>query len=141
MKKFLKSESELNELIEYVKSMLTDKSKIVLLRGDLASGKSTFVKGFVKSLGVNDSVTSPTFTKMQQYGENIYHYDMYNHGISDFLALGLGENLDSEGYHLIEWADEVMERMLRDFMFDFVIVEIELKGDIREYTIRGADES
>ena len=51
------------------------------------------------------------------------------------MALGLGENLDTEGYHFIEWADEAMERMLKEFLFEFVTISITPKGDIREYKV------
>jgi len=135
MKIFLKNENELDEVINFVKSLFKDKSKIILLKGDLASGKTTFVKKFVKSLGVVIPVTSPTFLVMQTYGDNIFHYDIYQKGVGDFLALGLGENLDTEGYHFIEWADEAMERMLKEFLFEFVTISITPKGDIREYKV------
>ncbi len=141
MQTFLKDENELEDVIEFVKSLLKEESKIILLKGDLASGKTTFVQKFVKSLGVSDDVTSPTFSIMQNYGEDIFHYDIYNKGVGEFLALGLGENLDTKGYHLIEWADDALERMLREFMFEFVILEIEEIDEIRQYQVKSSSDS
>ena len=64
------------------------KSGVVILKGDLAAGKTTLVKAVVKALGVDDEVTSPTFSLQQCYGESIYHYDIYNHGLEYFISLG-----------------------------------------------------
>ena len=49
------------------------KSGVVLLSGDLASGKTTLVKAIIKAHGIEESVTSPTFSLMQIYGKDIYH--------------------------------------------------------------------
>ena len=53
---------------------------VVILKGDLAAGKTTLVKAVVKAMGIDDEVTSPTFSLQQCYGDSIYHYDLYNHG-------------------------------------------------------------
>ena len=135
MKEFIKKENELKEVIEYLKELIGD-SSIVLLRGDLASGKTTFVKEYLKSIGIKESVTSPTFSILQNYGDNIFHYDIYNKGITDFLSLGLLENLGLEGIHFIEWADEKFERMIKDYMLGYVVVEIEVVDDKRKYSIK-----
>ena len=108
---------------------------IVLLKGDLASGKTTFVKSFVKFLGMSEDVSSPTFSIMNIYGDRVYHYDIYNEGSSKFIESGLLENLEQKGYHFIEWADEKLERILDMYGFESVIIEIEPKDEKREYTI------
>ena len=64
-------ENELNELVRVL-----PKSGVVLLSGDLASGKTTLVKAIIKAHDIDESVTSPTFSLMQIYGKDIYHYDI-----------------------------------------------------------------
>ena len=62
---------------------------VVILKGDLAAGKTTFVKTIAKLKGICDDVTSPTFSLQQCYGEDTYHYDIYNKGLDHFIALGI----------------------------------------------------
>ena len=108
---------------------------IILLKGDLASGKTTLVKEFVKSLGIGDEVSSPTFSIMNVYDNRVYHYDIYNQGSEKFFESGLLENLELDGYHLIEWADERIRSILKSYGFSFLEVEIYPKDDKREYKI------
>ena len=93
-------ENELNELVQVL-----PKSGVVLLSGDLASGKTTLVKAIIKAHGIDESVTSPTFSLMQIYGKDIYHYDIYQIGFDGMAKNGLFENLFEEGLHLVEWGD------------------------------------
>ena len=67
---------------------------MVILKGDLASGKTTLVKAVVKAMGINEEVTSPTFSLQQVYAGKVFHYDMYNHGLEHFLSLGMLEELE-----------------------------------------------
>ena len=108
---------------------------IVLLKGNLASGKTSFVKSFVKFLGISENVSSPTFSIMNIYDGRVYHYDIYNEGSSKFIESGLLENLEEEGYHFIEWADEKLEKILDVYGFEFITIEIEPKDEKREYII------
>jgi tRNA threonylcarbamoyladenosine biosynthesis protein TsaE len=107
---------------------------IILLKGDLASGKSTLVKNFVQFLGLSDEATSPTFSIMNVYSDRVYHYDIYNEGVSKFVESGLLENLEIEGYHFIEWADEKLEEILRAYGFEFLKIEILPYEQKREYS-------
>jgi len=97
---------------------------VVILQGDLASGKTTFTQAFARFLGVGDSVTSPTFSLQQRYGEKLYHYDLYNYGFEKFLSLGMMEELEHEGYHLIEWGDEPLINLLKRSGIETLIVKI-----------------
>lgn len=89
---------------------IADKLKggeVILLNGNLGAGKTTFTKGIAKALGIDEVVTSPTFTFMKEYSGrlNLYHFDMYRAEDEDELyELGLSEYLyDSSGVCVIEW--------------------------------------
>ena len=112
---------------------------VVILKGDLAAGKTTLVKEILKAKGLEDAVTSPTFSLQQCYGENIYHYDMYNHGLDHFLSLGLLEELDKEGLHFVEWGDDALQEILEDAEISTTVIEIvKVADDEREYRIEYA---
>ncbi len=132
----IKSIDKVNEVVEKVKQKLPN-GGIVLLKGDLASGKTTLVKAFVKSLGIEEDATSPTFSIMNVYADRVYHYDIYNEGVEKFIESGLLENLEKEGYHFIEWADAKLAEILEVYGFDFITVEILPAGEQREYRISG----
>ncbi|OHD89829.1 tRNA (adenosine(37)-N6)-threonylcarbamoyltransferase complex ATPase subunit type 1 TsaE [Sulfuricurvum sp. RIFCSPLOWO2_12_FULL_43_24] len=116
----------LDELPQLCSDMteLLPQGGVVILHGDLASGKTTFTQAFARFLGVGDSVTSPTFSLQQRYGEKLYHYDLYNYGFEKFLSLGMMEELEHEGYHLIEWGDEPLINLLKRSGIETLIVKI-----------------
>jgi tRNA threonylcarbamoyladenosine biosynthesis protein TsaE len=109
---------------------------VIILKGDLAAGKTTLVKAVVKALGIDDEVTSPTFSLQQCYGDKIYHYDMYNRGLDHFISLGMLEELDKEGLHFVEWGDDELLKILVEASIPTVVIEIEkTSDDEREYRI------
>ncbi len=112
---------------------------VVVLKGDLATGKTTLVKAVVKALGFSDEVTSPTFSLQQCYGDDIYHYDIYNHGLEHFISLGMLEELDKEGLHFVEWGDDELVKILHSAGISTTVIEIEKTShDEREYRINNA---
>ncbi len=125
----------LDELSTFVKEVIQEigEDGIVLLKGNLASGKTTFVKKFVEELGLHVEVSSPTFSVMNEYGNRVCHYDIYQNGVDAFLQSGLFEKLDEPKYHLIEWADEKLEEILKKMGFKFMKIEIEVAGEKRKY--------
>ena len=115
------------------------KSGVVILKGDLAAGKTTLVKAVVKALGVDDEVTSPTFSLQQIYGDKIFHYDIYNHGLEHFISLGMLEELDRDGLHFVEWGDDELLKILTSAGISTIVIEIEKVSDNeREYRIEYA---
>ncbi|MBU1216171.1 tRNA (adenosine(37)-N6)-threonylcarbamoyltransferase complex ATPase subunit type 1 TsaE [bacterium] len=128
---------KLDELDVLVDDILKSfKNGVVILRGDLAAGKTTLVKAMAKKLGYNEDVTSPTFSLQQCYGEKIFHYDIYNHGLEHFIALGMLEELDREGLHFLEWGDEKLSEILQNAGIDVITIEIEkISNEMREYKI------
>ena len=134
MKRFVLELNQINELTEYISE--TFKSGVVVLKGDLASGKTTFVKEMVKMLGVQMQVTSPTFSLQQCYSDKIFHYDMYNHGLEHFIALGMLEELDRDALHFVEWGDDELVKILNSAEIPNITIEIEkISDNKREYTI------
>jgi tRNA threonylcarbamoyladenosine biosynthesis protein TsaE len=83
---------------------------VVLLIGDLGTGKTTLAKGIVKGLGAAapEDVNSPTYTLIHEYGERdkVYHIDLYRlERANEVLALGLDELLASDAILLVEWGE------------------------------------
>jgi len=102
---------------------------VIALRGGLGAGKTTFAKGFAKGLGVEDEVTSPTYTIVSEYEGRLrfHHVDAYRlSGPEDFIEAGGAEALeDRGGTCLVEWSD-IVERALPP---GAVRAEIAVDGD------------
>jgi tRNA threonylcarbamoyladenosine biosynthesis protein TsaE len=127
--------NDINKLINHLKTTLDKKNKVILLQGDLASGKTTLVKEYVKALNIDEVVTSPTFSLQTIYNNNIFHYDIYNKSINDFISLGLLEELEKDGLHFIEWGDEQLKHLLLKYGFDILVIKIKKIKFKREYNI------
>ena len=82
---------------------------VIALVGDLGTGKTQFVKGFVAGLGSGAAVTSPTFTLLHEYTGGrltVYHFDFYRlEDRAAALRLGLDDYFFGDGVCVIEWAD------------------------------------
>jgi len=130
--------SDLNNLKNIIQEFkkVIDKNSIILLRGDLASGKTAFVKEFIKSFGINEDVSSPTFSIQQIYNDNIFHYDIYNKDLQEFIALGFLEELEKDGIHLVEWGSKELENILKTYGFNVKIIEIEYLNNKRKYRLK-----
>lgn len=126
------------EELDTICTEISDKFKngVIILRGDLASGKTTFVKNMLKCLHVDEEVTSPTFSLQQCYGKGIFHYDIYNHGLEHFISLGMLEELDKNGLHFIEWGNEDLINILKNAEIKTLIIDIEKKeNNTRTYKV------
>jgi tRNA threonylcarbamoyladenosine biosynthesis protein TsaE len=92
---------------------------VVVLAGDLGAGKTAFVQGFGRALGVTERITSPTFTLVHVYEGRlpIHHLDVYRlEQMHEALDLGLAEMLDDGGVVLIEWGDEILSVLPSDLL-------------------------
>jgi tRNA threonylcarbamoyladenosine biosynthesis protein TsaE len=92
---------------------------VVVLAGDLGAGKTAFVQGFGRGLGVLERITSPTFTLVHVYDGRlpIHHLDVYRlEQLSEALDLGLPEMLDEGGVVLIEWGEAILPVLPHDFL-------------------------
>ena len=92
---------------------------IVVLAGDLGAGKTAFVQGFGRGLGVIERITSPTFTLVHVYEGRypVHHLDVYRlDQLSEAVDLGLAEMLDDGGVVLIEWGDAITPVLPHDYL-------------------------
>jgi len=128
--------NKIDLVIDKLKDLTNNKDIIVLLRGDLASGKTTLVKNFARAKNIKDDVTSPTFSIQVVYSNNIYHYDLYNKSLDEFVSLGILEEFEKKGIHFVEWGDENLEKILNDYGFEVLVIDIEKKDDKREYRFK-----
>jgi len=135
----MKSTYKLNleELDSLVNDIVRDfKEGVVILQGDLATGKTTLIKKIAKKLGYTEDVTSPTFSLQQCYTDKLFHYDIYNHGLKHFISLGMLEELEKPGLHFIEWGSDDLTDILMSAGIETITIKIEkISNDAREYTI------
>lgn len=88
---------------------------VIALTGDLGAGKTTLTKSIAKGLGIEDVITSPTFTIVKEYETGrlpLYHFDVYRIGdIDEMYELGYEEYFFGQGVCVVEWADLIDEIM------------------------------
>jgi len=85
---------------------------VLALHGELGAGKTCFIQGLAKALGINRPVGSPTFTLINEYPCHppLYHIDLYRiSGPDEALGLGIDEYLAGDGITAIEWAERILE--------------------------------
>lgn len=100
-------------------SDLAQAGDLVVLAGDLGAGKTAFVQGFSRGLGVTDPVTSPTFTLAQQYAGRltVHHLDVYRlDQLGEVIDLGLAELLDDGAVVLVEWGDAILPVLGNEYL-------------------------
>jgi tRNA threonylcarbamoyladenosine biosynthesis protein TsaE len=91
---------------------LVNSGDIICLIGDLGTGKTHLAKGIAKGLGIEDHITSPTFTIVNEYEGRLklYHFDVYRVNDPDEIAaIGFDEYIFSDGVSVIEWANYIEE--------------------------------
>ncbi len=94
--------------------------KILLFYGEMGAGKTTFIKAFCEVLRVEDTVSSPTFSIVNEYAYPegiIYHFDFYRlKNQTEALDLGLEEYLYSDEYCLIEWPEKIPDLLPENYL-------------------------
>jgi tRNA threonylcarbamoyladenosine biosynthesis protein TsaE len=106
-------EDDIEQVVEAVKSRLSATKTIVLLKGDLGTGKTTLVKHLVKSLDDSVLVDSPTFSLVNTYDlptALIHHFDLYRlEEIEEIEDIGFWEYIDSNAWNFIEWPEKIAD--------------------------------
>jgi tRNA threonylcarbamoyladenosine biosynthesis protein TsaE len=119
MKKFISnSENETKQIgKEFAKSLKT--GDVVVLTGDLGSGKTKFTEGVLSFFGLEDEISSPTFTIVNEYVKDdvaIFHFDVYRlEDVDEFYAIG-GEEYFDKGISLIEWGEMIKDALPNKFI-------------------------
>ena len=115
-----KSNSE-NETKEFAKKFASklNKGDVLVLSGDLGSGKTKFTEGFLSYFGLEDEISSPTFTIVNEYHKNdinIYHFDVYRlEDSSEFYAIG-GDEYFEKGICIIEWGELIEDALPKKYI-------------------------
>lgn len=95
------------------------KGDTVVLTGELGSGKTKFTEGFLTYFGLEDEISSPTFTIVNEYKKdniNIYHFDVYRlEDSSEFYAIG-GDEYFENGICLVEWGELIQDALPNEYI-------------------------
>lgn len=113
-----KSENDTKELAKKFASKLK-KGDLIVLSGDLGSGKTKFTEGFLSYFNLENEISSPTFTIVNEYCKNdinIYHFDVYRlEDSSEFYAIG-GEEYFEKGICIIEWGELIEDALPNEYI-------------------------
>ena len=138
MKEIHASLDELDKVVSYLDETLPSDT-IVFLRGDLAAGKTTLTQAIAKAKGIEGEVTSPTFSLQQCYGakdgSSLYHYDLYRLDHDEFMQMGLFEEFEKPGWHMVEWGSDELKAFLEGVGYNVVTIDIEANENSRIYRI------
>lgn len=108
-----KTPEETIELGKKIGSKLV-KGDVIAMQGTLAAGKTTITKGIALSLGITQTITSPTFCLISEYQGKmpLYHMDVYRlDGTEDFINLGTDDMIYGNGVSIIEWSEKIIEEL------------------------------
>ena len=144
MLKFVSNnENETKDIARILASKM-NQGDIVILVGELGSGKTKFTEGFLSFWGLEDEISSPTFTIVNEYSKdaiNIFHFDVYRLAdMDEFYAIGGTEYFD-KGISIIEWGniiEEILPRYIKVSISKDNInentryINIEFKGDFND---------
>lgn len=98
-----------------------EKALVIEMRGDLGGGKTTFLKGFARGLGIKDNILSPTFVIFRVYDisfgryKKFYHFDCYRIEEADLSTLGFKEIIENpDNIVAIEWSERIDSSLFKD---------------------------
>lgn len=135
---FMQRDYTLSDIESVARELLDQtQSRIFLFYGTMGVGKTTFIKALVKILGVKDTVSSPTFSLVNEYktkeNKSVFHFDFYR--INDeveALDMGIEEYFDTDAYCLVEWPEKI-KNLLPSNAVTVYIKEIE--GGLRKIEV------
>ena len=129
MNRFEFTSNDPSETIGIAKRLASklNKKDIIVLTGDLGAGKTKFTEGFLSYVGLENEISSPTFTIVNEYNSNdinIFHFDVYRlKDSSEFYEIG-GEEYFEKGICIIEWGELISDVLPNDY------IEIQIKKDL-----------
>lgn len=139
------------ETIKLARSIAPDlkNGNIIILSGNLGSGKTKFTQGILSYFGLDEEISSPTFTIVNEYNNNsntIYHFDVYRlNSIDEFYSIG-GEEYFDKGICIIEWGELILDALPPNYIhiqfernlehIQQRILNINIVGDINKNIIQ-----
>lgn len=114
--------NDLEELPKVAQALLNyaNDQNFFIFEGEMAAGKTTFIKAFCEALGVTDVVSSPTFSIVNEYESNhgpVYHFDFYRlKNLQEAYDIGYEEYFYSGNYCLVEWPSKVEELLPEEYI-------------------------
>lgn len=117
--------------------------EIYCLSGDLGVGKTVFTKGFARGLGIDEHITSPTFTLINEYYGRLplYHFDVYRVADPEEMDyIGCDEYFFGNGVCLIEWAELIFDIIPKDARWINIEKNLDKGIDYRMITIKEAQD-
>ena len=121
MSYFKFTSNNIQDTINFAKYLASKLSKkdVVVLSGDLGAGKTKFTEGFLTYFGLENEISSPTFTIVNEYVTskiNIYHFDVYRlEDSSEFYEIG-GEEYFEKGICIIEWGELITDALPQEYI-------------------------
>jgi tRNA threonylcarbamoyladenosine biosynthesis protein TsaE len=136
------AKAEQPELLPQVAKALLNsfpESRVFAFKADMGTGKTTFIKALCRELGVNEAMSSPTFSIVNEYresnGESVFHFDFYRlKSTEEAFEAGLHELLRSGNYCFVEWPESAPEILPEET----IIVTISLENQSRVFIADGA---
>ncbi|QUH24889.1 tRNA (adenosine(37)-N6)-threonylcarbamoyltransferase complex ATPase subunit type 1 TsaE [Serpentinicella alkaliphila] len=129
---------EETQKLAYKLGKLVKSGDVICLIGDLGAGKTTFTQSLAKGMEVNDYVTSPTFTIVQEYEGRLplYHFDVYRiSDASEMYDIGFDEYVYGQGVCVIEWAHLIKNVLPKNYLWiELTHVEEDKRKIHLEYT-------
>lgn len=118
---------------------LLNAGDIICLTGDLGAGKTHITKGIAKGLNINDNITSPTFTIVNEYDSGrlkLNHFDVYRVSDPDEIyAIGFDDYIFSDSVSIIEWANYIEEILPHDLLHIKIEKDFSKGEDYRNITL------
>ncbi|MDR0879112.1 MAG: tRNA (adenosine(37)-N6)-threonylcarbamoyltransferase complex ATPase subunit type 1 TsaE [Clostridioides sp.] len=139
MKKLYLSNEEETKKIGYKLGELAFPGCVICLVGDLGAGKTTLTQSLARGLDIDDYVTSPTFTIVNEYDGRLKlnHFDVYRIGSSDEMYdIGYDEYMNSDAVNVIEWAN-LIEDIIPD---EYLEIDLNYKDEGREIVLNAHGE-
>ena len=137
MYKFISNSEDETKQFAYKLASRLNIGDIILLVGDLGAGKTKFTEGLLSFWNLQDEISSPTFTIVNEYNTqniNIYHFDVYRlSDVDEFFAIG-GLEYFENGISIIEWGDIIEDIIPKDFI-KITILKDENNLNLRTFDI------
>lgn len=137
MYKFISHSEDETKQFAYKLASRLNIGDIILLVGDLGAGKTKFTEGLLSFWNLQDEISSPTFTIVNEYNTqniNIYHFDVYRlSDVDEFFAIG-GLEYFGNGISIIEWGDIIEDIIPKDFI-KITILKDENNLNLRTFDI------